>query len=75
MRRALLPLLILGCVAIAAALAWLTLDHARMPKVPAASTAATLQTRSLPPFHRIEVGGVADVTLVQGDAESVEMSV
>ena len=75
MRRALLPLLILGCVAIAAALAWLMLDHARMPRVPAASTAATLQTRSVPPFHRIEVGGVADVTLVQGDAESVEMSV
>lgn len=75
MRRALLPLLILVCVAIAAALAWLTLNHARMPRAPAASTPATLQTRSVAPFHRIEVGGVADVTLIQGDAESVEISV
>ena len=75
MRRALLPLLILGCVATAAALAWFTLNYARMPKAPGPSTTTTLQTRSVAPFHRIEVGGVADVTLVQGDAESVEMSV
>ncbi len=74
MRRALLPLLILGCVVIAGALAWFTLNHARMPKTPAESTTTTLQSRSVPPFHRIEVGGVTDVTLVQGDAESVEMS-
>ena len=73
MRRALLPLLILACVVIAAMLAWLTLNRVRTPAM--ATTTMTSETRSLAPFHRIEIGGIADVTLVQADAESIEMEV
>ena len=77
MRRALLlPLLILACVVVAAMLAWFTLNRARLPATATGTgTAATMtsETRSVAPFHRIDVGGTADVTLVQGDAESVEI--
>ena len=73
MRRALLPLLIVACIVIAATLAWFTLNRVRTPAIAPATT--TLETRSVAPFHRIEVSGTADVTLVQGDAESVEMEV
>lgn len=72
MRRALLPLLILACVVIAAALAWFTLDRARPAAV---ATATETDTRSVAPFHRIDVGGNADVTLVQDDAESIRIEV
>ena len=72
MRRALLPLLILACVVIAAALAWFTLNRARPAAV---ATATTSETRSVAPFHRIDIGGSADVRLVQGDAEWIEIEV
>ena len=73
MRRALLPLLILACIVIATGLAWFTLNRSRTPAIAPPTT--RLETRSVAPFHRIEVSGTANVTLVQGDAESVEMEV
>ena len=76
MRRALLPLLILACVVIAASLAWFTLNRARLPATAKeAASATTSETRAVAPFRRIDVGGIADVTLVQGDAESIDLEV
>ncbi|MBS0327733.1 MAG: DUF2807 domain-containing protein [Proteobacteria bacterium] len=71
MNRALLPIMILFCVAIAAGLAWLTLNRRDAP--PAA--APTTRSADLPPFHRIAIDGIASVALVQGDREHVEVEV
>lgn len=71
MNRALLPMMIAVCVAIAAGLAWLTLNRHN------ASQPAPTVTRSmdLPPFHRVTIDGIANVTLVQGNREAVEVDV
>lgn len=71
MNRALLPLMILVCVAIAAGLAWLTLNRHEPPQ-PAPPTTRRVD---LPPYRRIAVDGIANVTLVQGDREAVEIQV
>ncbi|MFO1312173.1 MAG: head GIN domain-containing protein [Burkholderiales bacterium] len=77
MRRLTLPLLILGCIALAALLTWVAVSGSfgRRPAAPAAAGTPAERTISqpLPPFRKIEVSGSADVTLVQGDAESVAL--
>jgi hypothetical protein len=69
MHRSTLPLLILAAVVVAALLAWWTLS--RGIGVEAGDQRA--RHEPLPPFHRIELGGSADVTLVQSDAESIDV--
>ena len=68
MRRATLPLLILACIAIAAALAWWTLN--RGGGGTAGGTVVT-ENRVVPPFRKLEVTGNADVTLVPSAREEV----
>ncbi|HEX6137879.1 MAG TPA: head GIN domain-containing protein [Casimicrobiaceae bacterium] len=69
MPRSSLPWLILATVLVSAALAWWTLTrigasgHRPMP----------IAHRDLAPFHEIEVGGTARVTLAQGDSEAIEV--
>jgi hypothetical protein len=69
MSRYTLPLLILAAVLVSALLAWWTLS--RGIGVEPGGQAA--RHESLPPFHRIELGGSAEVTLVQSDAESIDV--
>jgi hypothetical protein len=78
MRRFSLPLVILGCIALAAFLTWIAVSSSfsrrgpppdsRTPRAP-----VTIVTQALSPFHRLDVSGSADVTLVQGDSESVAL--
>ena len=76
MRRAALPLLILGTVLVAALLAWLALNHGHL-RPPARGAGAgpgddmVSERQPVPPFNAIDVSGIAEITLVQGDAESV----
>jgi hypothetical protein len=72
MRRLTLPLVILGSIALAAFLAWVAVSSSfgRRAAPPAAAPVRTV-TQPLPPFTRIDVSGTADVSLVQGDAESI----
>lgn len=71
MNRALLPLMIVVCVVIAAGLAWLTLNRRSAPP-PAAPIVRSID---LPPFRRIAIDGIANVTLVQGGRNAVELDV
>ncbi|MGH8802556.1 MAG: GIN domain-containing protein, partial [Casimicrobiaceae bacterium] len=71
MNRALLPLMIAVCVAIAAGLAWFTLNR----QTASQSVPAATRSMVLPPFHRITIDGIANVTLVQGTREAVEVDV
>jgi hypothetical protein len=77
MRRFTLPLLILGCIALAALLTWVAVSGSfgrRQAPAPAATTPAERTiSQPLPPFRKIDVSGSADITLVQGDAESVAL--
>lgn len=70
MPRHSLPWLILAAVIVASALAWLTLSRSGAP---GGREAMASESQSLPPFHEIEIGGVANVTLVQGDTESIDI--
>ena len=72
MRRLSLPLVILGCIALAALLAWIAVSSSfgRRPP-PAARAPVATTTQALPSFRNIDVSGTADVSLVQGDRESV----
>ena len=65
MRRFALPLVILATVVVAAALAWYTLTRA------GGGSEMTTEVRAVPPFHRLEINGRADVMLVEGGSESV----
>jgi len=67
MSRSSLPWLILGAVAVSALLAWLTLTRGAPGRSPA------FEHHDLPPFHELEIGGAADVTLVQGDPEAIDV--
>lgn len=68
MRRALLPLLLLAAVVIAAGGAWLVLHAAAGPEArPQAQRLAT------GPFHALQVNGHAEVVLVQGDEEALDV--
>jgi hypothetical protein len=71
MSRSSLPWLVVGAIAVAAALAWFTLT--RGDGAPGASGNA--QRYPLAPFHEIEIGGQADVVLVQGDIEAIDADV
>jgi hypothetical protein len=66
MRRFALPVLILATVIVAAALAWFTLTRGG-----GSGADVTKEGRPLDPFHRLEISGRADVTLVEGQSESV----
>ena len=76
MRRFTLPLVILGCVALAAILTWIVVSSAsfggRAPRTESAPRESTA-TQPLPPFTRMEIAGTAEVTLVQGSEESVSL--
>lgn len=69
MPRSSLPLLILGAVVVSAVLAWWTLSRGLGTEPGGRSD----QRESLPPFHRVEIGGSAEVTLLQSDGESIEV--
>lgn len=76
MRRFTLPLVIAGCVALAALLTWLAVSHAnfgRRAPPPSAAAREAPVVQALPPFHRLDVSGTAEVELVQGDTESVAL--
>jgi hypothetical protein len=73
MRRLSLPLVILGCIALAALLTWIAVSSSfggRRPP-PAARGPVATATQQLGPFTKVDVSGSADVSLVQGDSESV----
>jgi len=74
MRRLSLPLVIVGCIALAALLTWVAVSSSfgRRPP-PAARAPASAVTQPLAPFRNIDVSGTADVSLVQGDRESVAL--
>ena len=79
MNRFTLPLVILASVALAALLAWLALSTAsfgdRKPRGDKpANRAESVVTQTLPPFKRLDVSGTAEITLVQGTAESVAIA-
>ena len=67
MRRFALPILILATAIVAAALAWFTLTRV----AGGGSGDMTTEVRAVNPFHRLEISGRADVTLVEGASESV----
>ena len=71
MKRLVLPLLILIAIGIAIAAAWYVLDRGFRSGAGARGGEVTVDERSLPPFTKLAVGGMADITLVQGTAESV----
>jgi hypothetical protein len=78
MRRAVLPLLILATVLVAALLAWLVLGHGhfRGPgRHASASSEWVTESRQLGPFNALDIAGIAEVTLVQGDTDSVTFDV
>ena len=68
MSRATLPLLILGAVVVSALLAWWTLSRGF-----GGEPSRSARHEALQPFHRIDVGGSAEVTLVQADGESIDV--
>ena len=74
MRRLTLPLVILGCIALAALLTWIAVSSSfgRRPP-PAARAPVSVVTQPLAPFRKIDVSGSADVSLVQGDSENVAL--
>ncbi len=71
MKRLALPLVILLAIAVAVAAAWFVLDRGFRSGGAARGSEVTAEQRALPPFTRLAVGGMADITLVQGTAESV----
>lgn len=68
MQRISLPLLVLLSIVVSAALAWWTLTR-NVAEAPA----SRFEHADVAPFHEIEVGGIAAVTLVQGDGESIDV--
>ena len=69
MRHSALPWIILATVALAAALAWLTLTRGGI----GGNRAAVTDHNVLPPFHELEIGGAAEVLIVQGPAEALDV--
>ena len=69
MRRALLPLVLLAAVVVALALAWLVLTAGDAGGEPAPS-----QSLAVGAFRSLEVVGHAEVILVQGDDEAVDVA-
>jgi hypothetical protein len=75
MKRLALPLVLVLLIAAAVAAAWYVLDRGFRGGSEARGGEVVALQRALPPFTRMEVGGVADLTLVQGAAESVSFEV
>ena len=73
MNRLLLPLVILLAIAAAVAGAWFLLDRGFREAGAARGGEMITEQRALPPFNRLAVGGMADITLVQGATESVSL--
>lgn len=71
MSRLALPLLILFAIAISVAAAWYVVDRG-FRITDGTGGEVTSEQRALPPFTRLKVAGIADITLVQGDTESVQ---
>lgn len=71
MLRSSLTWLILGAIVVSAALAWYTLN--RGATVASGARAAASEHYPLAPFHDVEIGGTADVMLVQGGAEAIDV--
>jgi hypothetical protein len=72
MRRLVLPLLALLAIALAVAgVAHLIVASSRHAEAPGAAPANASETQPLPPFSRVDVDGMVDVTLVQGAEEAV----
>jgi len=69
MLRSPLPWLVFGAVLVAGALAWLTLTRGAAP----AGTSSSIEHHALAPFHELEVGGIAEVLLAQGDTEAIDV--
>ena len=75
MNRLVLPLVILLAIAAAVAAAWYYLDRSFRGAGAARGGETVSEQRALSPFTRLSVGGLADITLVQGDTESVRFEV
>jgi len=71
MNRLVLPLVLLLAIAAAVAAAWFLLDRGFRQSGTVRGGEMTTEQRPLPPFTRLDVGGMADITLVQGATESV----
>ena len=71
MNRLALPLVILLAIAIAVAAAWYVLNRGFRAGDGRAGIEVTSEQRTLPPFTRLQIDGMADITLVQGETESV----
>ena len=69
MRRISLPWLVLATVLVSALLAWWTLTRSMSGEAP-----PPLEHENLAPFHAIEIGGNATVTLLQSDAEAIDVA-
>jgi Putative auto-transporter adhesin, head GIN domain len=67
MRRATLPLLVLGCIVVAAALAWWTLNRGSGTNAGEVVT----ENRAVQPFRKLDVTGNVDITLVPAAREEV----
>jgi hypothetical protein len=67
MHRATLPLLVLGCIAVAAALAWWTLNRVGI----AGTGEVVTENRAVAPFRKLDVTGNVEVTLVPSGREEV----
>lgn len=67
-QRSALPWLILGCVVVAALLAWWTLSRSFVAEGP-----PRLEHRDVVSFHALDVGGNGHVRLVQGNANAVDI--
>jgi hypothetical protein len=70
MRRIVLVSLFIAAVLFAAGAAWFALGRPGLASTGQQAGGAS-ETRALPPFRRIVVEGLADVTLVEGDSESL----
>jgi hypothetical protein len=71
MPRSSLPWLVLGAIAVSALLAWLTLTRGGAQP----GRAPPVEHHELAAFHEIAIAGSADVVLVQGDAEAIDVDV
>lgn len=76
MKRLALPLILLLAIAAAVAAAWYVVDRnfSRSHTAPASTGGeTTVDLRALPPFTKLAVDGLAEITLVQGTTESVSV--
>src|SRR5690242_17429613 len=69
MLRSPLSWLVFGAVLVAGALAWLTLTRGAAPM----GTSSSIEHHALASFHEVEVCGIAEVLLAQGDTEAIDV--